>query len=125
MEFGRANLTSVARGHTTSLQFILSDKAFAYSLRAKAMCVGTLKFDGEHMINKYVLFALDGGPFDWATITGTLKKNEAEQSLLASHFVTLNGGDTGALNIVYNEVYDQPSSLQATQGDWTYTDRDV
>ncbi len=102
----------------------LNEKAYAYSLKAKAMCVGTLAFDGEHAIHKYILFELDGGPFDWATITGTLKKNEQNQNLLASHFKTLNGGDTGALDIAYNEIYNQPSSLELTQGEWTYTDRD-
>ncbi len=102
----------------------LNDKAFAYSLKAKAMCLGTLKFDGENTFHEYVLFALDGGPFDWANVTGTLKNNEKGQKLLASHFKTLNGGDTGALNIIYNEIYDQSSSLEAAQGEWMYTDRD-
>ena len=98
----------------------LGGKAFAFSQRAKAMCVGTVKLDDGNYISKYVLFALDGGPFDWATITGKLK----EENKIASHFVTLNGGDTGALNISYNSIYDSPSSLTATQGDWIYTDRD-
>lgn len=52
----------------------LQDKAYAFSLKAKAMCVGALSFDGEHLLNKYVLFALDGGPFDWANLTGSLEK---------------------------------------------------
>jgi len=39
----------------------LKDKAFAFSLKAKAMCIGTFTFDGEHTLHKYVLFALDGG----------------------------------------------------------------
>ena len=102
----------------------LNEKAYAYSVKAKAMCVGTLAFDGEHTIHKYVLFALDGGPFDWATITGTLKKDEQNQNLIVSHFKTLNGGDTGALNTTYNEIYEQPSSLDFIQGEWAYTDRD-
>jgi len=32
----------------------LQDKAYAFSLKAKAMCVGTISFDGEHILNKYV-----------------------------------------------------------------------
>lgn len=102
----------------------LKDKAFAFSLKAKAMCIGTFKFDGEHTLHKYVLFALDGGPFDWATLTGTVTKNESGQKKILSHFKTLNGGDTGALNIAYNEIYNQPSSLEILQGAWSYTDRD-
>ncbi len=102
----------------------LNDKAYAYSLKAKTICIGTLDFDGEHSLHNYVLFSMDGGPFDWANITGTLKNSEQDQYLLASHFRTLNGGDTGALNIAYDNVYEQPSSLLATQGRWSYTDRD-
>ena len=102
----------------------LNDRAYAYSLKAKAMCIGALTFDGEHSFHKYVLFVLDGGPFDWASITGTLEKNEEGQNLLVSHFKTLNGGDTGALNVTYNEIYDQPSSLEKTYGEWSYTDRE-
>ena len=98
----------------------LGGNAFAYSLKAKAMCVGTVKLDGENYISKYALFALDGGPFDWATITGKLK----EETRIFSHFATLNGGDTGALNIEYDSVYDEPSSLALTTGNWIYTDRD-
>ena len=98
----------------------INGHAFAYSPGAKALCVGTVKLDGENTISKYALFALDGGPFDLATITGKLK----DENKIYSHFVTLNGGDTGALNISYDPIYDSPSSLQLTSGDWTYTDRD-
>ena len=91
-----------------------------YSLKAKAMCVGTVKYDGENFITRYLLFALDGGPFDWATITGKLKT----ESTLATHFVTSSGGDTGALSMVYNPVYESPSSLKIVQGNWSYTDTD-
>ncbi len=102
----------------------LNDRAYAYSLKAKTMCIGTLTFDGEYTLHKYVLFSMDGGPFDWANITGTLKNDEHEQRLLESHFKTLNGGDTGALNIIYDSIYEQPSSLGVTMGEWSYTDRD-
>ena len=101
----------------------LQDKAYAFSLKAKAMCVGTLSFDGEHLLNKYVLFALDGGPFDWANLTGTLEVDDNSKTI-STYFKTLNGGDTGALKVSYSELYDQPSSLGYIKGDWAYTDRD-
>lgn len=102
----------------------LKDKAFAFSLKAKAMCIGTFTFDGEHTLHKYVLFSLDGGPFDWATLTGTVTDNEAGQKQIQSYFKTLNGGDTGALTTAYQGLYDQPSTLGLVLGDWEYTDRD-
>ena len=102
----------------------LQDKAYAFSLKAKAMCVGTLSFDGEHLLNKYVLFVLDGGPFDWANLTGSLEDSEEGEKTISTYFKTLNGGDTGALKVSYSELYDQPSSLEYVKGDWTYTDRD-
>jgi len=102
----------------------LQDKAYAFSLKAKAMCIGTLSFDGEHLLNKYVLFALDGGPFDWANLTGTLEDNGEDPKTISTYFKTLNGGDTGALKVAYSELYDQPSSLEYVKGDWSYTDRD-
>ena len=101
----------------------LGDKAYAYSLKAKAMCIGTLSFDGKYILNKYVLFALDGGPFDWANLTGVLHVDE-DSKRISTYFKTLNGGDTGALSVAYSKLYDQPSSLTYTQGDWSYTDRD-
>jgi len=102
----------------------LQDKAYAFSLKAKAMCVGTLEFDGKHILNKYVLFALDGGPFDWANLTGSLEESEAGVKIISTYFKTLDGGDTGALTVAYSELYDQPSSLEYVRGDWSYTDRD-
>ncbi len=98
----------------------IDGKAYAFSQRAKAMCVGTVNLDGENYISKYLLFELDGGPFDWATITGKFK----EDNKITSHFVTLNGGDTGALNLAYNQIYDLPSSLTKTHGKWSYTDKE-
>lgn len=102
----------------------LQDKAYAYSLKAKAMCVGTLSFDGKHLLNKYVLFVLDGGPFDWANLTGSLEESEAGDKTIATYFKTLNGGDTGALKVTYSKLYDQPSSLEFLKGSWTHTSRD-
>jgi len=102
----------------------LQDKAYAFSLNAKTMCIGTLNFDGEYILNKYVLFVLDGGPFDWANLTGTLEDNGEDPKTISTYFKTLNGGDTGALKVAYSELYDQPSSLEYVKGDWSYTDRD-
>ena len=96
-------------------------KAYAYSLRAKAMCVGTVKLEHDNYVSNYALFVLDGGPFDLATITGKLKR----QNEIAAQFLTLKGGETGALNLVYNAAYDSPSSLHLTAGSWKFTDRDA
>lgn len=98
----------------------IDGRAYAYSQRAKAMCVGTVELDGEKYTSRYALFVLDGGPFDLAMLTGRAK----EQDEITSHFVTMNGGDTGALNLAYDATYDTPSSLEMTAGVWSYTDRD-
>ncbi|QMU60254.1 MAG: hypothetical protein GKR92_00505 [Gammaproteobacteria bacterium] len=102
----------------------LQDKAYAFSLNAKAMCVGTLEFDGKHVLNKYVLFALDGGPFDWANLTGTFEDDGENPKTISTYFKTLSGGDTGALKVAYSELYDKSSSLEYLKGNWSYTDRD-
>ena len=94
-------------------------RSTAVSLQAKAICVGSVSLDGIHYLAKYNLFALDGAPFDYATITG-----ELNDATIASHFVTLNGGDTGSLTIAYNEIYEQDSSLEQLKGKWSFTDRD-
>lgn len=98
----------------------IGGKAYAYSQRAKTMCVGTAELGGENYTSKYALFVLDGGPFDLATLTGKAK----EQNVITSHFVTMKGGDTGALDLVYDAAYDTPSSLEMIAGVWSYTDRD-
>ena len=98
----------------------LDGKAYAYSERAKAMCVGTVELDGTGYTSTYALFVMDGGPFDVAKLTG----NVSEQNEIVSHFVTINGGDTGAMNLAYDAVYEVPSSLEAVSGAWSYTDRD-
>ena len=95
-------------------------KAYAYSQLAKGMCVGTVELDGENYTSTYVLFVLDGGPFDYAKLTGKV----TELNEITSHFVTVNGGDTGALNLAYDAIYDDPSSLALLEGAWSYTDRD-
>lgn len=98
----------------------LDGKAYAYSQRAKAMFVGTVNLEAENVYCKYLLFELDGGPFDSATITGKLTKDNK----IVAQFVTSKGGDTGALNLAYNEIYNSPSSLAKTKGSWSYTDKE-
>ena len=94
-------------------------RSTAVSHKAKAICSGDVTLDGEHYTAKYHLYALDGAPFDQATITGILSDGTID-----SHFVTMNGGDTGSLTISYSSIYEQISSLELVAGEWTFTDRD-
>ena len=94
-------------------------RSTAVTLQAKAICVGSVSLDDSYYLAKYNLFALDGAPFDYATITG-----ELSQGTIKSHFVTLNGGDTGSLTITYNDIYEHDSSLSLLEGNWSFTDRD-
>lgn len=97
----------------------VGERSTAVTLQAKAICVGSVSLDGPYYLAKYNLFALDGAPFDYATITG-----ELNDGTIDSHFVTLNGGDTGSLTITYNDIYEQDSSLDLLEGQWSFTDRD-
>ena len=97
----------------------VNGRSTAVSNKAKAICVGNVRLDGEYYTAKYQLYSLDGAPFDQATITGVLNDGAID-----SHFVTLNGGDTGSLRISYNEIYEQKSSLHKVAGKWSFTDRD-
>lgn len=97
----------------------VGDRSTAMSYKAKAMCVGQVQLDDIYYYAKYNLYALDGSPFDYATITGELKNGH-----INSHFVTLNGGDTGLLEMTYSPLYEQPSSLALVEGDWNFIDRD-
>ena len=94
-------------------------RSTAVSNKAKAICIGDVRLDGEYYTAKYQLYSLDGAPFDQATITGVLSDGAID-----SHFVTLNGGDTGSLKISYDEIYEQDSSLEKVAGEWSFTDRD-
>lgn len=94
-------------------------RSTAVSHKAKAICTGNVTLDGEYYMAKYHLYSLDGAPFDQATITGVFNNGKIE-----SHFVTQNGGDTGSLNISYNNIYEQDSSLDSVAGNWAFTDRD-
>lgn len=97
----------------------VGEKSTAVSHRAKAMCVGQVRQDGDFYYSKYNLYALDGSPFDYARLTGEIKDGE-----IISYFQTLNGGDTGRLVITYSDIYERPSSLEMLDGDWKYIDRD-
>ena len=97
----------------------INGRSTAVSNKAKAICVGNVRLDGEYYTAKYQLYSLDGAPFDQATITGVLS-----DGIIDSHFVTMNGGDTGSLKISYDEIYEQDSSLEKVAGKWSFTDRD-
>lgn len=96
----------------------VGERSTAVSNKAKAMYVGQVMHE-DYYYAKYNLYALDGAPFDYARITGTLKDGQIE-----SHFTTLNGGDTGRLILSYDDLYEQPSALELLEGDWSFTDRD-
>ncbi len=97
----------------------VGDRSTAVSHRAKAMCVGNVRQDGDYYYSQYNLYALDGSPFDFARLTGEIAEGQ-----IVSYFQTLNGGDTGRLVINYSDIYERPSSLDLLDGDWVYTDRD-
>ena len=97
----------------------VGERSTAVSHKAKAMCVGNVQLEKGYYYAKYNLYALDGSPFDYATITG-----ELSDGVINSHFVTLNGGDTGSMKLAYSTLYEQPSSLSMVEGDWTFVDRD-
>lgn len=97
----------------------VGERSTAVSHKAKAMCVGQVKQNEDYYYAKYNLYALDGAPFDYARLTGEIKEGRIE-----SHFTTLNGGDTGRMQLDYSELYEQPSSLALLEGQWNFTDRD-
>ena len=97
----------------------VGERSSAVSYKAKAMCLGQVKLDKGYYYAKFNLYALDGSPFDYATITGTLT-----DGVIDSHFVTLNGGDTGSMKLEYSQLYEQSSSLELVEGDWSFVDRD-
>ncbi len=97
----------------------VGERSTAVSHRAKAVCMGQVKQNEDYYYAKYNLYALDGPPFDYARLTGEIKEGQ-----IHSHFTTLNGGDTGKMQLTYSDLYDQPSSLGRLEGRWGYTDRD-
>ncbi|MDW3094096.1 MAG: hypothetical protein R8G33_00315 [Gammaproteobacteria bacterium] len=94
-------------------------RSTAVSYKAKAMCFGQVSQNEGYYYAKYNLYALDGSHFDYARLTGEIKDNQIQ-----SHFTTLNGGDTGRLQLSYSDLYEQPSSLELLEGEWSFTDRD-
>lgn len=97
----------------------VGERSTAVSHKAKAMCVGQVSQNKDYYYAKYNLYALDGAPFDYARLTGEIKDGQ-----ILSHFTTLNGGDTGRMQLTYSDLYDQPSSLALLEGRWNFTDRD-
>mgnify|MGYP003648531285 CR=1 FL=1 len=97
----------------------VGERSTAVSHKAKAMCVGEVMQDEDFYYARYSLYALDGSPFDYARLTGEIKEGQIQ-----SHFTTLNGGDTGRMQLDYSDLYEQPSSLALLEGRWGYTDRD-
>ena len=91
----------------------------AVSHAAKTLCTGEVSAAGDPYVAKYQMYALDGAPFDHATISGTLANQQID-----SQFVTEAAGDTGVLTLSYNPLYEQDSSLELLQGAWQFTDRD-
>ena len=91
----------------------------AVSYKAKALCSGNIKGEDGDYFALYNLYALDGAPFDEAKITGTLK-----DGVIESYFKTLNGGDVGKLTMTYNPIFENDSSLELLEGQWSFTDRD-
>ncbi|OUV62079.1 MAG: hypothetical protein CBC79_06770 [Gammaproteobacteria bacterium TMED119] len=97
----------------------VNGRSTAVSSKAKAICAGSVEANDDFYLANYMLYSLDGAPFDSARLTGYLKPNRIE-----SHFRTLSGGDVGALNMDYNPIYEQPSDLSLLVGDWQFIDRD-
>ncbi len=91
----------------------------AVSYKAKAICIGSVEGGKGLYLSNYMLYSLDGAPFDSARLTGYLKERKIE-----SHFRTLNGGDIGAMNLEYNPIYEKPSNVSLMEGDWQFVDRD-
>ena len=97
----------------------VGERSTAVSHRAKAMCIGQVKQQDNYYFAKYNLYALDGSPFDYARLTGEIVEGQIQ-----SHFSTLNGGDTGSMQLNYSDLYEQPSSLSMLEGAWSFIDRD-
>lgn len=91
----------------------------AVSHAAKTLCTGTVALNGDQYLAKYEMYALDGAPFDRATISGAIDEQQ-----IISQFVTENAGDTGILTLKYNPLYERNSALDLLQGSWQFTDRD-
>ncbi len=96
----------------------VNGKAYAYSRRAEALYAGSVERDGEIFTSTYTLFLRGGLALDVAVITGEIQ----EENRISSRFITMNGRNTGALDLVYDAAYDTPSSLARLSGAWSYMD---
>lgn len=115
----KGNFDIEGRGPFDFTALHVNGRAYAYSWRARALYTGSVERDGEVVTSTYTLFLRGGFPLDVAIITGELK----QENKIASHFVTINGRNTGALNLTYDATYDTPSSLRKLSGLWLYIDR--
>ncbi len=93
----------------------VNGKAYAYSRRAEALYSGSVERDGEIFTFTYTLFLRGGLALDVAVIAGEIK----EENRISSRFVTMNGRNTGTLDLVYDAAYDTPSSLARLSGVWS------
>ena len=93
----------------------VNGKAYAYSRRAGALYAGSVERNGEIFTSTYTLFLRGGLALDVAVITGEIK----EENRISSRFVTMNGRNTGTLDLVYDAAYDTPSSLDRLSGVWS------
>ena len=96
----------------------VNGEAYAYSRRAGALYAGSVERNGEIFTSTYTLFLRGGMALDVAVITGEIK----EENRISSRFVTMNGRNTGTLDLVYDAAYDTPSSLARLSGVWSYMD---
>lgn len=97
----------------------INGQSTAVSHTAKTLCTGKVTVSDNQYLANYQMYALDGAPFDRATISGTL----ADQQI-TSQFVTENAGDTGILTLTYNPLYEENSAIDLLQGFWNFTDLD-
>ena len=98
----------------------VNGRAYAYSRRAKALYSGSVERDGKIFTSTYTLFLRGGLPLDVAIITGEV----IEENRITSRFITMNGGNTGTLDLAYDAAYDTPSSLGRLSGIWSSMESD-
>lgn len=108
------------RGPYDFLTMQFDGRSYAWSIRAKTLCVGEVGLvDGQYSA-RYRLFAMDGGPFDQAQITGDFEHDGS----IASEFITQKGGDSGRIHMDTSAQYGKVTELAAMEGIWGFVDRD-
>ena len=96
----------------------VNGRVYAYSQRAGALYSGSVERDGETFTSTYTLFLHGGLPLDVAAITGEVIKGNR----ITSRFVTMNGRNTGTLDLAYDAAHDTPSSFDRLSGVWSFMD---